>query len=157
GGAARFNYYCSLGYDHNLGNNVGDAYSRLTIRSDNTCKPLPGLELNGYIVYTKTETQTSTGMDYTSLLPTGTGGQLAPYTRLADANGKALAIPKIYRLEYVDTISLAGLADWHYRPLDELKYKDQTYRQSDTRLGAGVKYSFAQGMVAEVKYQYEKG
>jgi len=155
GGSAKFSYYCSLGYDHNLGNNVGDAYNRLTVRSDNTFKPLRGLELNGYIIYTKTET--GIGMDYTSLLPTGVFEQLAPYTRLADEGGKALAIPRAYRLAYADSIRLPGLADWHYRPLDELKYNDQTSRQANTRLGAGVKYSFAGGIMAEVKYQYEKG
>lgn len=156
GGTAKFSYYCSLGYDGNRGNNVGNTYSRLTARSDNIFRPLPHLELSGYMVYTKAESR-SAGIDYTSLLPTGVGEQLAPYTRLADDGGHALAIPEGFRMEYLDTIRQAGLLDWHYRPLDELRYRDQVYRQSDTRLGAGVKYGFGEGISAEVKYQYEKG
>ncbi|MBS1567634.1 MAG: SusC/RagA family TonB-linked outer membrane protein, partial [Bacteroidetes bacterium] len=156
GGTARYSYYCSIGYDHNLGSTPGDSYSRLTVRSDNTLRPLPGLELNGYIVYTNTETR-PVGFDYTALLPTGAGEQLAPYTRLADAAGNALAIPRNYRSRYVDSISVPGLMDWHYRPLDELRNSDQRFSQSDTRLGAGIHYAPWQKLTAELRYQYEKG
>ncbi|HSC36623.1 MAG TPA: hypothetical protein VLD19_02080, partial [Chitinophagaceae bacterium] len=156
GGTDKFNYYCSLGYDHNRSNSVGEDYSRLTIRLEDSWKPVKNLELNGYVVYTKTDTRDN-NINYMYMLPTGEGGRVAPYTRLADANGKALPIPWGYRMEYVDTISQPGLLDWHYRPLDELHYSDLSYRQSDTRLGAGVKYRPLAGMVAEIKYQYEKG
>ena len=156
GGTDKFGYYCSLGYDRNTGSNVGERYRRLTVRSDNTWRPLAGLELNGYIVYTNTDTRPP-GISYTGLLPTGVGEQLAPYTRLADGAGKALAIPQNYRNEYIDTVGAPGLLDWHYRPLDELGYSDERYRQWNTRLGATVKYNAPAGITAELKYQYEKG
>ncbi len=156
GGTDKFNYYCSVGYDQNPGSSIGNSYRRVTARSDNSFRPVNNLELNGYLIYTQSETLAN-GIDFTTLLPTGNNDQVAPYTQLADTRGNALAIPRTYRLAYVDTASYPGLEDWHYRPLDEARYSDKIFRQWDTRVGAGVKYTFITGLNADVKYQYERG
>ncbi len=149
GGSPNYTYYGSLGYDNNRTNTVGSVSDRITARLDNTYRPLKNLEINGYIVYAQNKGSASV-VD----LPTN----LAPYTPLADTRGNAIAIPYSYRTAYVDTASYPGLLDWHYRPLDELrkKYFSNTNEQFDTRLGAGLKYSFTPGLNGELKYQYEK-
>jgi TonB-linked SusC/RagA family outer membrane protein len=156
GGAAAFSYYGSIGYDKNQSNSKGDAYDRISMRLDNTYRPLKNLEINGFITYTQSKT-INNGINYQALLPNGQ--QVAPYTRLADENGKSLSIPKPidgYRVAYVDTAVFPGLLDWHYRPLDELKSIDNTTKQFDTRLGTTIKYTFFDGITGQLQYQYQK-
>lgn len=158
GGSQRTSYYGSVGYDKNRTNDVGDKLERLSIRFDNTYAPIKNLEINTFIVYTNTKNTNNNGQsNYQNFLPAGTGSA-APYTRLADDQGRALAVTPSngYREPYLDTISFRGLLDWYYRPLDELKYNDNISKQSSTRLGAGLKYTIIPGLNAEVKYQYEK-
>lgn len=156
GGSQVFSYYASAGYDRSRSNAKGDEYERMTFRMDNTYNPIEKLEINGFIAYTQSRSS-SNGNNYMRLMPTGK--QVAPYTMLADNRGNSLAIPKPddgYRLAYVDTASYPSLMDWHYKPLDELKYNDNTSSQFDTRIGGGVKYSFFPGLKGEVQGQYQK-
>ena len=148
GGSDKYNYYASVGYDNDLPNQVGNKYNRLTVKYDNTFRPLPNLELNGYIYSTQSET--------TSNAPNTNSTTTPPYTMLADAQGNHLPIYNGLRLPYVDTAKTPGLLDWHYRPLDELNNADNTSKQIDTRLGVGLKYTILPGLNAEVKYQYDK-
>ncbi|MET7000170.1 SusC/RagA family TonB-linked outer membrane protein [Chitinophaga defluvii] len=156
GGSNAFTYYGSLGYDKNQSNNKGDSYNRLSMRLDNTYRPITNLEINGFITYTQSKT-INNGINYQALLPNGQ--QVAPYTQLADENGNALAIPKPidgYRMAYVDTARYPGLLDWHYRPLEEVKYSDKNIMQYDTRLGGAIKYTVIKGLSAQIQYQYQK-
>jgi TonB-linked SusC/RagA family outer membrane protein len=153
GGGNKYFYYTSVGYDRNRSNNVRDENSRLSLNLNNTYKVFKNLELNAAINYTQTNNNYN-GLNYTQFLPTG--NSTAPYTRLADENGNALAVPYGYRLAFQDTASYPGLLDWHYRPLEELKNNDNTSKGYDTHIGAGVKYTILSGLNANVKYQFQR-
>jgi TonB-linked SusC/RagA family outer membrane protein len=155
GGSNNYNYYGSVGYDHNRTTTVGNSNHRFTARFDNSYKILPSLEANAYIVYTQADFATN-GLDYMTFMPTG-NSQVAPYTMLSAPDGTHLATPKDYRGSYIDTAKSPGLVDWHYRPLDELQNSDNQSQQMDARMGAGLRYIIIPGLTAEVKYQYEKG
>lgn len=156
GGTEKFRYYASIGLDKNKNNAIGDNKARWNIRLDNTYKPVKNIEVNNYIVYTQNNTKYAS-IDLMSLMPRGVGFYpTAPYTQLVDQYNKPLAIPRDYRLGYIDTISHPSILDWHYQPIDELRYINNTATQYSTRIGTSIKYSIINGLSINVRGQYEK-
>ncbi|QEH39445.1 SusC/RagA family TonB-linked outer membrane protein [Chitinophaga sp. XS-30] len=158
GGTGNYNYYGSIGYDKNLSNELGNGNSRFTFRLDNTFKPIKNLEVNGYIVYTQSERQSS-NVTYQNFLATGTL-PAAPYTKFTDNNGSPIPIPYSFgglRQKYLDTVNTPGLLDWSYNPIDELNSSDNKVKLFNARLGGSVKYTIIPGLTAEFRGQYEKG
>ncbi|HEY0245239.1 MAG TPA: SusC/RagA family TonB-linked outer membrane protein, partial [Mucilaginibacter sp.] len=153
GGGANNTYYFSAGYDKDLSNAVGNGYNRVTLNGQNTFTPVKNLELSIGLVYTQSTTKTNNS---STIVPGGTKAVLPPYTQLADASGHALPVVKDFNSAYTDTVGRGLLLDWKYRPLDELKYADNSSKTSDARVNLGLKYSFLQLFSAEIKYQYEK-
>jgi TonB-linked SusC/RagA family outer membrane protein len=147
GGSEKHNYYGSVGYDRNREFRIGDAYERLTVRYESTYKPLKNLELNAYINYTQSN-NTNNGISVT----------VAPYDKLVDEYGSPVPInrPGDLRRAYTDTANMAGLMDWHNRPLEELGLNDNTSKQIDNRLGFGATYRIIPNLSFEFKYQYQK-
>lgn len=152
GGLQNFNYYGSIGYDNNRGNTVRDNNDRITIRYENTYRPVPNLEINGYIAYTQSK-NLDNGFAYQGLLTR------SPYTKLADENGNALSVPfpNGLRMAYTDTLNSSGYLNWQFKPLDELRLNDKQSALTDNRIGASVRYTFLKGFKGEIKYQYQKG
>ncbi len=144
GGSSNYNYYASLGYDHNLTNQIGNTNQRISGRFENTFRPVKNLEVSAFISYIQGKIWTNSPSI----------GAVAPYTMLADANGNPLAIPNGLRTSFVDTLG-APFLDWQYRPLQELKNNDNVTNNYDTRVGARIKYRVVKGVNAEVQYQYE--
>lgn len=157
GGSGTYKYYTSVGYDNNRLASIGDQNSRLSMNYNASYRPVKNLELTTLISHNVVNTQNNSGGgNYTTLLPTGQSPGVAPYAMLVDGNGKALAIPHLYRQAYIDTAKSPGLLDWHFRPLDELNTKNNQLNTYDTKVGASGKYTFLPGLSASVKYQYEK-
>jgi TonB-linked SusC/RagA family outer membrane protein len=150
GGSSSYSYYTSIGYDKIRGNAVGSASDRVTIRYDNTFRPIKNVEINAYAVYAQ---QKNDGVGGSGNI----AANVAPYTPLADAQGNALAIPFLYRTPFVDTAAYPDLLDWHYRPLDELRNKYTTISSTtnEIRVGARLKYNIFPSLSAEAKYQYD--
>lgn len=153
GGNEGYNYYASIGYDRNRLTSIGDANNRISIAFNNTYRPLKNLELTGLLNYTQLKTW-SNSVFYGSFMPTGS--YVTPYAMLADTKGNPLAIPYQYRLAFEDTAKAPGLLDWHYRPLAEQKFKDNTNQSYDIRMNTSVKYTILPGLSVQGNYQYEK-
>ena len=153
GGSRNQRYYFSAGYDDDLSSTVGDRYRRYTIRASTTY----GLFHQKLEISSGVDWQQALN-DYNGLSPAGIsygGGVLYPYARLADAKGNPLSIPQ-YNKDYIDTAGGGRLLDWHYRPLDELKYSDKSATATAIRLNLGVKYKIISGLSLDVKYRYGK-
>jgi len=148
GGAGTFSYYSSIGYDKSENSNIEDANSRLSLNFNNTWRPIKNLEISSSIVHTRMNSQNNSAASYDELL-----FNHSPYTRLADENGTPLAIPKGYRMSYVDTASYPALLDWHYKPLEDYKFTDNQTHQHDTRISAILKYTFRPWIRVEFQYQ----
>jgi TonB-linked SusC/RagA family outer membrane protein len=153
GGSGTYTYYTSIGYDQTTGSSKGDANNRYTLTFNNTYRPVQNLELTGSFNYTQDKTWNNS-VPYNSFLPLG--NNVTPYTMLADAKGNPLAIPYGYRSALVDTAKTPGLLDWHYRPLDEQKFKDNVLNEYHMRLSGSAKYTIIKGLSAAVNYQYER-
>src|SRR5690606_16745047 len=153
GGSNKYNYILSAGWDKNNENLKRNGLERLTLRSENNLNPLKGLYLQAGIIFTQLNTQNNNpGIQAISSSPKG----FYPYASLADENGNSLAIPYEYRMAYIDTVGSGRLLDWKYRPLDELSMANNTSRQTDIRLNAGIQYKLDNGLSAEIRYQYEQ-
>lgn len=153
GGSNKYNYILSAGWDKNNGNLKRNGLDRFTIRSENNINLLKGLYLQAGIIYTNINRDNNLSSIH-SINPTSKF--MYPYASLADEFGNALAIPKDYRIGYIDTLASGELLDWNYRPLDELDFADNTSKQTDIRLNTGIQYNLNGNISAEVKYLYEK-
>lgn len=154
GGSSSYNYFTSIGYDKNRSNTVGNENARITLRFDNTFRPIEKIELNGYMVFTQS-TQELNGIEYTGFM--GRSPAIyTPYTYLSDNEGNSMDVVRGLRSAFVDTIKSQGYLDWHYRPLDEIRNSDYSIRNYNTRLGGGARYDIIKGLSAELKGQYEK-
>lgn len=150
GGSDKFNYYGSIGFDNDRSNTVRNNSNRITFRFDNTYRIIKNLELNSFITYAQSNAYNN------GTVSTG----YSPYTRLVDAQGSHLPIAwginNALRIPYADTAQFPALYDWHYIPLDELNYNDNTSKIYDTRVGGGLKYTLIPGLDIDIKYQYQK-
>ncbi|WP_316819072.1 SusC/RagA family TonB-linked outer membrane protein [Pedobacter nyackensis] len=153
GGADKFTYYGSVGYDRNLEQDIKANNTRLSLNLKNTFKPIKQFELSTSLVHTRSEYKAS-GISYSDLLPSYSR---SIYDRLADNYGNPIEnVNPYYRLGYLDTVRFNGLLNWQYKPLEELDYTTNSSRHNDTRILAGIKYTFIDGLQAELQYQNQR-
>lgn len=151
GGSPLASYYLGLGYDKNKSTSVGNEYSRYTISVKNNLRPLKKLLLQSSINFTQSQTLNN---QLGSLSPGGGKSALYPYARLSDDAGNYLAVPKDYRMAYIDTAGAGRLLEWYYRPLQELQLADNTFRLQDITAQLSVRYDFTPQFSTELRYQY---
>jgi TonB-linked SusC/RagA family outer membrane protein len=154
GGSANQRYYFSAGYDRNLDNAAGNAFSRITINGNNTWLALKKkLEISAGVYYAQT------GSSVNSPLPLSwnNGDAIYPYAGLADASGNPLPVTRDLRERFVAGATAAGLLDWRYSPLAELRLAGNHQQQAEVRLNTGWKYQVLPGLDLQFLYQYDAG
>ncbi|HEY8660843.1 MAG TPA: SusC/RagA family TonB-linked outer membrane protein [Hanamia sp.] len=155
GGSANASWSLTAGYDKNLDVLVRNDYSRFTINSINSFIPVKNLEFTAAIIYSGSIKYDNTSTSaYGSIHAGSKYGNLYPYAKLADDQGNPLAITNRYRAGYIDSISnVAGFLDWHYRPLDEIRFADNSSGINSLILRGEIKYRFSSSLDASVQYQ----
>ncbi|MDP9078835.1 MAG: SusC/RagA family TonB-linked outer membrane protein [Bacteroidota bacterium] len=152
GGSATQHYFFSAGYDKNLDNAVGNGFSRLTLSANNTWSLLDKkLEVSAAMNLT----ETTAALDNPGSLTWNNGNIIFPYASLADAAGKPLAVTHDYRDSFVAAAPAAGLLDWQYKPLAELRTADNQNKTTDVRINTGITYKLIPGLNAQLLYQYD--
>lgn len=152
GGSAAQRYYFSAGYDRNLDNAAGNGFDRLTLNGNQTWTGLKRkLEVSAGIYLT----QTNNTMGNPGTPAWNNGYPVYPYAALADAAGNPLGVTHDLRQGFADAAPAAGLLDWGYRPLEELRQADHTQRDMDVRINTGLKYKLLPGLNAQFLYQYD--
>ncbi|WP_111309581.1 SusC/RagA family TonB-linked outer membrane protein [Confluentibacter sediminis] len=149
GGSQKAEYYLSGGLDRNLANRDGDELNRITLVSNQTFRPVEGLELRLGINITN-QKQKSNGSSWGSI------GTELPYNRFADDSGQWLPVTNELRSTYLDEAEANGLLDWQYRPLQEKALRDIVTRTTDYRIDMGVGYNFLNYFNIDLKYQYQR-
>ena len=128
--------------------NVSD--EQLTIRIANSWKVFKNLEIgaefNGSRLTNHNKNSLERPADYL----------FSPYPKLADDAGNAMAIPKDYRITYVDTISTPGLLGWKYFPLQEAGNGNRTTTKNNSRMAGYLNFLVLNGLTASVHYQWQK-
>lgn len=152
GGADKVSYYFSAGYDNAPSVNVGNGYDRISLNSNTIFRPIKQLEATVGIMHIIGNTSNNNPGNIASISRT----TYYPYARMMDDSGNSLALPKDYRLNYIQGLDDPGLLDWQYKPVDELRNADNTGKSMHTRLNTSLKYTFIPGLSVEARYQLEK-
>ncbi len=148
GGNQALTYALSLGYNRTAPDvQGGKASNQFTLLSNTVFRPVKGLALDLGLNLNK-DRQHGKGIS----LP-----EIYPYARLADENGNPMAIPMHRRLSYAETAGDGKLLDWLYRPLDEIRLRDDYANSLFVRVNFGVSYQATDWLHAEVRYQYLQG
>lgn len=150
GGKENVAYLTSFGYDKNLASLMGNENDRLTINSIFTLKPVSKLTLQ-----LKTALTMSSSKNNGVLPSISESRNVFPYYQLADDHGSALVWEKDFSSAFKDTAGAGRLLNWQYKPLDELKYADNTDKGFDMLLAFNAGYQLLKSLKAEVVYQYQ--
>lgn len=151
GGSNVNKYFFSMGYDKMRSTMVGDDNNRLTLSMQNAFRPIPALEINTRIRYSKSKANKN-AFSMTDLSSTTVG--LQPYTSLVDEFGNPVKIEYQVRTSVVDSAEKNGLLPWHFNPLEEVRLADNTTSSSYLDLLGNVRYEFVKGINLDATYQY---
>lgn len=153
GGGSQSSYYLSAGYDRNRESLVGNSFARLTVNAKHSLKMLEGkLELNTGIFLVKSKDRTNN--PGTGGITTGMLNHIYPYARLADDQGRPLALVKDFSQKLHNRAQADGLLDWRYYPLEEIQLSDNVVDRDNTRIEAGLKYRVFDGLSLGLLYQF---
>jgi TonB-dependent SusC/RagA subfamily outer membrane receptor len=154
GGSNTVAYILSAAYDHNS-DNLAAGYNRVSIKSANTFKITPSLQIDAGVIYTYSKTTNGKPAYDGSSIRT-INGAIPPYTMLADAAGNALPLYKDYRQTYTDTAGGGKLLNWNYYPLTDYMFTHTSSVISDVVGNLGFRYKLNKDLSIEGKYQYER-
>jgi len=151
-GANNLAWLLSAGYDRNI-TQASSHNDRITIRSENTYKPLENLEIRASVMYTRSTSES--GKPQYGDIQAG-GRILPPYTAFADSKGNPLPLYQNYRKTYIDTVGGGKLQDWHYYPLTDYLNNSVNNTQHDLLLNGSARYRILDGLDLSINYQYER-
>lgn len=154
GTSASLAYFFSVGYDRNQENLVGNRYQRYTIRNNMDFKLTRKWNIQTGVSYVQSNQEFSGnfGIDFSSSVG---AKNYYPYARFTDGMGNPVPLTLQYRERFIQRTASAGLLDWTYSPIDELKQTENTNRINDFLINLGSTYDLLPGLQASVKYQYE--
>lgn len=152
GGTNKYSYYFSSGFDKNRETEKGNGFSRISINSNQTFRPIDKLEITAGLTYNQNNRQSA---NVASML-TNMGQELMyPYARLVDDDGNPAIVIKDHSTVLKEKALTEGLLNWDFVPLNELALQDNKNRQLGIRLNTAVKYDILDQLSAEVRFQYE--
>jgi len=147
GGSNNSDYYLSIGYDKNLGSEIGVKDDRLTINSTSNYYPTKKLQLSLGINYIQ-NTNVNNGGISSGILP-------FPYLRLTDDQGNPAIVEQGYPNAFKDSYVQQGYLNWNFIPLIDRDYMNNVSKQIDNRFNVGAKYDIITGLNFNINYQYE--
>lgn len=152
GGTQSMSWFSSIGYDREV-TNTGAAANRLNLNFQNKYNPVKNLEITSGIYYTQRDNKN--GRPEFGALKSK-NNFILPYTPFADEAGNPVKMVKAYNANYLDTVGGGKLLDWSYYPLEDYKHESLQSKVYDATLNAGLRYSFLNGFVLDVKYLYQR-
>ncbi|MBL7858165.1 MAG: SusC/RagA family TonB-linked outer membrane protein [Cyclobacteriaceae bacterium] len=151
GSTERSSFYTSVGYDKAASNLVGNNQGRLSLNFQNTFRPVKKIQIESRLVYTQTASDVNSTVGSIRM----GSRDIYPYAKLTDEFGNPAPITYDYSPTFVNSAESKGFLNWQYNPIEELKYSDNTSKQSNIRTAFGIKYDVAKWLSGEIKYQYE--
>ncbi|MCW3464105.1 SusC/RagA family TonB-linked outer membrane protein [Chitinophaga nivalis] len=144
--------FLSVGYDRVASSQKGQGNNRFTLNYLTTFSPIRKLEFTFGVNYIQSESSTDNTVSRLAR-------SLYPYNRFTDSNGNELPIDLDYQPDFTASAPSKGFLNWQFYPMDELKQKlnVNTIKNFDTRITAGIKYSFFKRFSIDIKGQYERG
>lgn len=152
GGANKYTYYFSAGFDKNRNSEKGNGFNRISLNSNQVFRPIEKLELSVGLSYNQNSQSTSNAI---SMLSNMGREQMYSYARLVDENGNAAVLIKDHSNTLKQKALSEGLLNWDFIPLNEIDYQDNKVKQSEARINAALKYTIFESLSAEARFQYE--
>lgn len=150
GGNKQQAWIMSAGLDKNI-NTLGETYQRVNLRTDQTIRLGKTTVQTGFYF---TESLSNNGRtDINNIRSPKL--YLYPYAQLADESGSPMPISRL-RQGYIDTAGAGRLLNWDYYPLEDMNHIKQSSRLQDIVLTTGIQRPLLKGLLAELRYQYEK-
>lgn len=151
GGGNNISNAFSMGYDGDISNTIGNTNNRYTLRNETNFKAGKNIDIQFGVNYSlqKNSLNAIANID-------PSGRVMYPYAKLADSDGNTLTVDRDYRDSYTDTAGRGLLLDWKYRPLDEVKYADNTFQSQDLLLKLGLKHKLNRTLSISLNGQAEK-
>ncbi len=78
---------------------------------------------------------------------------LYPYARLVDAQGKPIAVPRDFDLDFANATP-SQLLDWHYRPLEEVGFANNSIKTQYALFNLSANLRMTSWLSGEIKFQY---
>lgn len=154
GGNDLINQRMSLGYSKQLDGKIGNDQDKFNLSWNTNIAPTQRLQISTGLLYSYIKTHSGGSMNF----PFSVGGgksNLYPYAQLVGSHGKALAIPRSYNFNYVDTVSAEGMKDWKYYPLEEIEGTDANVIGQSLNANLSLKYSITDFLSFEGLYNIE--
>lgn len=144
GGDSHNRYYLSAGYDKLFNGLTQGTQYRYTVSSNYTYKPSKKAEINLGAGMNQTGARNDIpfpGVSYT-------------YAPLANPDGTAAVVSRDRSQLWKDTQALNGMTDWSYRPLDELRHRDDSLLRRQMHLSINLAYTMIKGLRIQIAAQY---
>ncbi|MEI3796627.1 MULTISPECIES: SusC/RagA family TonB-linked outer membrane protein [unclassified Chitinophaga] len=157
GGAERFNYRLSGGWDKTINNTKNSDYDRIALGYSMSVKPLKKLELQGNISY---NVQNYHEQAPQNRITGATDATFYPYSRLADDQGNYLELAKIYRQGFAAAVEKEygdKFLSYRYVPLNDINEGYNKLKSQNLNLGINANYRIANGLTAQLTYNYNTG
>ncbi|MGQ1909451.1 SusC/RagA family TonB-linked outer membrane protein [Marinifilum sp. RC60d5] len=150
GATEKSNYYASLSYDDNNAWMKGSDNDRIVSNLRIQTKISDRISFNAGISATIRNAENN-----------GAGGlsSLAQYQQILDENGDYIPQPWTYSQAGKETHAAANNSpyDWTYNAYQEFENKDNSVKNVDLRMQAGLNIKLIKGLAFEGRYQYEWG
>ena len=150
GATEKLNYNFSASYDGEKGYVKGDDNRRMLLNMGASAKITDALTFDASLntMITKAE---NNGVDLA-----GMKSYISPWSRLADDNGNLVNIPYGVYGPILETVYAGKTpADWHYNPVADRQYMDNTAETMYYRVQGGLTYKTPWGLNLSAKGQYE--
>ena len=151
GGRENISFFTSLGYDKNQKNLIRNDDDRITWNNMVTIEPVKKLTLRLKSISSWAALSTNNPLP----VRLSRGKEIYPYAQLG-SNADPAVLAKDYRTAFKDTAGNNRLLDWQYRPLDELKYADNSSQRTSQLVDFSIKYNLSSHLTTSVKYQHQQ-
>jgi len=151
GGSKIMAYGLSVGYTKSITNDINSQNDRLTVGYNASVRPFKNLEIRAIIGYTR-QNREFPG-------PNTEIGVLQPYDRLADDNGNALALPRMYRTAFSELIKStygSKVLDMTYKPLEDFNHGSLESVVQNMNFNVSTIYTFNPSLSLNVTYGYNR-
>ncbi len=153
GGSGNHNWLISGSYNTAV-SELNRKSSKLNLRFENTYRPARNLEVTSGLYFTNADNK-SGNPGYEELSAVG-NRRSVPYIQFQGVDGNDLAVDKLYRRTFLDTLGGGYLLDWNYYPLGDYKYDKTKSNTKDYVARVGLSYTIVPALKLSIDYQFQQ-
>ncbi len=153
GRSKQVSHMTSVGYFKELSNLRGTADDRLTIRTNNTFRLSPIIELSHNLQYTHTRQQANANPGYLIM----DNREIYPYASLVGVDGSPKNVYLNHPKAYLDTVGAGHLKDWSFNPVRDLNTVDNKVAGYNLTNSIALAIKPITDLSVSLRYQYQIG